>query len=138
MTCASPMLLSGRTWRRRFSKGSRPTTVPWNAAPLRPVPSRRVTVTRRRRVQQLLHPATCGRRSRITLMSFPKKLDSSFAGQPIGVFDSGIGGLTVVRALRELLPEEDIFYLGDTARLPYGGKDRTTIERYSLEIAGLL
>jgi glutamate racemase len=60
------------------------------------------------------------------------------ASQPIGVFDSGIGGLTVVRALRELLPEEDIFYLGDTARLPYGGKDRATIERYSLEIAGLL
>ena len=71
-------------------------------------------------------------------MHFPKKPESNPAGQPIGVFDSGIGGLTVARALRELLPEEDIFYLGDTARLPYGGKDRTTIERYSLEIAGLL
>jgi glutamate racemase len=74
-------------------------------------------------------------------MHFPKKPqnnDNDPAGQPIGVFDSGIGGLTVVRALRELLPEEDIFYLGDTARLPYGGKDRATIERYSLEIAGLL
>ncbi len=58
--------------------------------------------------------------------------------RPIGVFDSGIGGLTVVRALRDLLPDEDIFYLGDTARLPYGGKDKATIERYSLEIAGLL
>ena len=42
--------------------------------------------------------------------------------RPIGVFDSGIGGLTVVRALRELLPNENIFYLGDTARVPYGGK----------------
>jgi glutamate racemase len=59
-------------------------------------------------------------------------------GQPIGVFDSGIGGLTVVRAIKDALPKEDIFYLGDTARLPYGNKDRMTIERYSLEIAGLL
>ena len=59
-------------------------------------------------------------------------------GQPIGVFDSGIGGLTVVRAIKDLLPKEDIFYLGDTARLPYGNKDRITVERYSLEIAGLL
>jgi glutamate racemase len=71
-------------------------------------------------------------------MHFPKQPQNNPAIQPIGVFDSGIGGLTVVRALRELLPEEDIFYLGDTARLPYGGKDRATIERYSLEIAGLL
>jgi glutamate racemase len=44
----------------------------------------------------------------------------------------------VVRAIKDALPKEDIFYLGDTARLPYGNKDRTTIERYSLEIAGLL
>jgi glutamate racemase len=58
--------------------------------------------------------------------------------RPIGVFDSGIGGLTVVRALRDLLPNEDIFYIGDTARLPYGGKSKSTIERYSIEISGLL
>jgi glutamate racemase len=58
--------------------------------------------------------------------------------RPIGVFDSGIGGLTVVRALRELLPNEGIFYLGDTARVPYGGKSAATVERYSLEIAALL
>src|SRR5881396_34778 len=58
--------------------------------------------------------------------------------RPIGVFDSGIGGLTVVKALRELLPNEDIFYLGDTARVPYGGKSAATVERYSLEIAALL
>jgi len=58
--------------------------------------------------------------------------------QPIGVFDSGTGGLTVVRALRDLLPHEDIFYIGDTARLPYGGKSRQTIERYSIELSGLL
>lgn len=58
--------------------------------------------------------------------------------RPIGVFDSGIGGLTVVSALRNLLPAENIFYLGDTARVPYGGKSAATIERYSLEISGLL
>lgn len=58
--------------------------------------------------------------------------------QPIGVFDSGIGGLTVAAAIRTHLPAEDIFYLGDTARVPYGGKSRQTVERYSLEISGLL
>ncbi len=58
--------------------------------------------------------------------------------RPIGVFDSGIGGLTVVSALRRLLPNERIFYLGDTARVPYGGKSAATVERYSLEIAAML
>lgn len=57
---------------------------------------------------------------------------------PIGVFDSGIGGLTVAAALRGLLPSERIFYIGDTARVPYGGKSRKTVERYSIEIGGLL
>jgi len=57
---------------------------------------------------------------------------------PIGVFDSGIGGLTVVAALRHLLPNEDVFYLGDTARVPYGGKSQETVERYSVEISKLL
>ncbi len=52
--------------------------------------------------------------------------------QPIGVFDSGVGGLTVVRALRAALPGEDIVYLGDTARVPYGSKSPRTVERYSL------
>ncbi|CAN5819134.1 glutamate racemase [soil metagenome] len=51
---------------------------------------------------------------------------------PIGVFDSGVGGLTVVRALRSAIPGEDIVYLGDTARVPYGSKSPRTIERYSL------
>ena len=64
--------------------------------------------------------------------------ESDSPSRPIGVFDSGIGGLTVVRALRDLLPTEDIFYIGDTARLPYGGKSKSTIERYSIEISGLL
>lgn len=57
---------------------------------------------------------------------------------PIAVFDSGIGGLTVVGSLRRELPGENIVYLGDTARVPYGGKSRDTIERYSEEIASLL
>jgi glutamate racemase len=52
--------------------------------------------------------------------------------QPIGVFDSGVGGLTVVSALRRVLPGEDIVYLGDTARVPYGSKSPRTVERYSL------
>jgi glutamate racemase len=63
---------------------------------------------------------------------------SAKAAQPIGVFDSGIGGLTVVSELRRLLPNEQIFYLGDTARVPYGGKSPSTVERYSLEIADIL
>ena len=58
--------------------------------------------------------------------------------RPIGVFDSGIGGLTVVKALRDLLPNENIFYLGDTARVPYGNKSAETVERYSLELASML
>ena len=58
--------------------------------------------------------------------------------RPIGVFDSGIGGLTVVAALRKLLPNESIVYIGDTARVPYGGKTQATIERYSVELTGLL
>src|SRR6185295_6569286 len=51
---------------------------------------------------------------------------------PIGVFDSGVGGLTLVRALRRALPGEDIIYLGDTARVPYGNKSPRTVEKYSL------
>lgn len=57
---------------------------------------------------------------------------------PIGVFDSGVGGLTVLKALRGLLPGEDFIYLGDTARLPYGSKSRATVERYSLQCARVL
>jgi glutamate racemase len=64
--------------------------------------------------------------------------DFTDATRPIGVFDSGIGGLTVAAALRELLPAERIFYVGDTARVPYGGKSAATIERYSLEISRML
>lgn len=56
----------------------------------------------------------------------------------IGVFDSGIGGLTVVRALMERLPLENIIYFGDTARVPYGIKSVETINRYALQIAEFL
>ena len=55
------------------------------------------------------------------------------ARQPIGVFDSGIGGLTVVKALIEELPAESIVYFGDTARVPYGTKSKSTIVKFSLE-----
>jgi glutamate racemase len=58
--------------------------------------------------------------------------------RPIGVFDSGIGGFTVVSALRSLLPNENIFYLGDTARIPYGSRSASTVERYSIEMAEML
>jgi glutamate racemase len=56
----------------------------------------------------------------------------------IGVFDSGVGGLTVLRALRARLPGESFVYLGDTARLPYGTKSRETVVRYSLQCAARL
>jgi glutamate racemase len=54
---------------------------------------------------------------------------------PIGVFDSGVGGLTVLRALRGALPAESYIYLGDTARLPYGTKSEHTVARYALQAA---
>src|ERR1700759_2475386 len=57
---------------------------------------------------------------------------------PIGVFDSGLAGLTVVRTLIERLPHEDIVYLGDTARVPYGTRGRQTILNYSHACASVL
>jgi glutamate racemase len=57
---------------------------------------------------------------------------------PIGVFDSGVGGLTVLRELRRALPREDFIYLGDTARLPYGTKSAETVVRYSVQCAAAL
>ncbi|MDO5058738.1 MAG: glutamate racemase, partial [Neisseria sp.] len=58
--------------------------------------------------------------------------------RPIGVFDSGVGGLTVVRALMERLPMENIVYFGDTARVPYGVKSRATIETFTTQIVEFL
>lgn len=54
---------------------------------------------------------------------------------PIGVFDSGVGGLTVLKALRERLPAESLIYLGDTARLPYGTKSAAAVSHYALQAA---
>src|ERR1035437_190842 len=58
--------------------------------------------------------------------------------RPLGVFDSGIGGLTVLKTLTAALPNEDFIYLGDTARLPYGTKSNEVIVRYSKENTGFL
>ena len=52
---------------------------------------------------------------------------------PIGIFDSGIGGLTVMKEIIKQLPSEHILYFGDTARVPYGGRSPETVMRYSLE-----
>jgi glutamate racemase len=59
--------------------------------------------------------------------------DDDAKKRPIGVFDSGVGGLTVLKALREALPHEDLVYLGDTARLPYGTKSPASISRYACQ-----
>ncbi|MDH5366000.1 MAG: glutamate racemase [Cyclobacteriaceae bacterium] len=58
--------------------------------------------------------------------------------QPIGLFDSGIGGLTVAKAVKNILPNERIIYFGDTAHLPYGDKSEAAIQAYSIKIADVL
>jgi glutamate racemase len=58
--------------------------------------------------------------------------------KPIGIFDSGTGGLTVARAVADLLPGEDLIYFGDTAHLPYGDKSQSTIQAYCIKICNLL
>lgn len=63
---------------------------------------------------------------------------SDTKGLPIGVFDSGVGGLTVLKAIRAEMPGEDLVYLGDTARLPYGTKSPTSISRYACQATALL
>src|SRR5574339_285103 len=60
------------------------------------------------------------------------------AEKPIGIFDSGIGGLTVASEIRKLLPNETIVYFGDTAHLPYGDKSEAAIQAYSIKIADVL
>ena len=62
----------------------------------------------------------------------------SLRSRPIGIFDSGVGGLTVARSVRRQLPNEDIIYFGDTARVPYGNKSKATIIRFSREIMDFL
>jgi glutamate racemase len=66
---------------------------------------------------------------------FPTMLDSS---APIGIFDSGIGGMTVASAVTRLLPQENTIYFGDTAHLPYGDKSTAAIQAYSIKICNML
>ena len=63
---------------------------------------------------------------------------ATYRNAPLGVFDSGLGGLTVARALRERLPAESIIYLGDTARVPYGTRSADTVVKYALGCARVL
>lgn len=67
-----------------------------------------------------------------------QRADKGLAELPIGLFDSGVGGLTVLDAMRRLMPAEDYLFLGDTARVPYGAKSQKTIVRYSLQAAARL
>lgn len=67
------------------------------------------------------------------LLEYPHDPD-----QPIAIFDSGVGGLTVVAAIRKAMPSEDIVYLGDTARVPYGIKSAETVTRFAAQLAGWL
>ena len=62
----------------------------------------------------------------------------SNSAAPIGIFDSGVGGLTVLKAIREVLPDENLIYLGDTARLPYGTKSPNSIQRYATQATAML
>ena len=74
--------------------------------------------------------------SNLNPKNFPDQIENSNApihNLPIGIFDSGVGGLTVYRALHERLPNEHFIYLGDTARVPYGTKSLATVERYAIE-----
>lgn len=68
--------------------------------------------------------STNGRKGSLTKMSDHR---------PVGVFDSGVGGLTVVSQMQEILPKETIIYFGDTARVPYGTKSRETVTKFSVE-----
>ena len=65
-------------------------------------------------------------------------MSSPEAAKPIGMFDSGVGGLTVARAVIDLLPHEDLFYFGDTARCPYGPRPSSEVRKFALEIMDAL
>lgn len=65
-------------------------------------------------------------------------MNAKTRNKPIGVFDSGMGGLTVMKSLMSLLPNEELIYLGDTARLPYGSKSPETVKRYAVQCARAL
>ncbi len=65
-------------------------------------------------------------------------MDTEYSKLPIGVFDSGVGGLTVLAAIHDLLPHENLIYLGDTARVPYGTKSPDSVKRYASQAADAL
>lgn len=65
-------------------------------------------------------------------------MSNSKQQKPIGIFDSGIGGLTVAHAIKKILPNENMIYFGDTAHLPYGDKSEAAIQAYSIRIANIL
>lgn len=67
-----------------------------------------------------------------------KRKISTSPSAPIGIFDSGLGGLTIFKALRKLLPSESLIYFGDSAHVPYGSKSKETVTRFSLEISRFL
>jgi len=69
------------------------------------------------------------------LLHSKQKIDETL---PIGIFDSGLGGLTVLKSIMELLPNESTIYFGDTARVPYGSKSENTVTRFSIENADFL
>lgn len=71
----------------------------------------------------------------LTFTTFVQKMKKK---QPIGLFDSGIGGLTVAKAVKKVLPNERIIYFGDTAHLPYGDKSEAAIQAYSIKIVDIL
>lgn len=71
-------------------------------------------------------------------MPVKKKKAADLSSQPIGVFDSGIGGLTVANAIQKVLPNESLVYFGDTAHLPYGDKSPDSIKYYAIRIAQFL
>ncbi|CAM4463825.1 MAG: Glutamate racemase [Legionellaceae bacterium] len=66
------------------------------------------------------------------------KYHDTYSSHPIGIFDSGIGGLTVTQAITKILPYENIVYFGDTAHLPYGDKSTAAIQAYSIKICDML
>src|SRR5262245_20322845 len=99
---------------------------------------------RRRRRRSIRLARTCTRRSSSTTSSARQErgwaprmgsTTDSNGLRPIGVFDSGVGGLTVFREISRALPREPLVYLGDSARVPYGTKSPATVIRYSLEAA---
>ena len=63
-------------------------------------------------------------------LEIPRYIESMSTSNPIGVFDSGLGGLTVLRALKTAFPKESFLYLGDTARLPYGARSHKVLTHY--------